>query len=79
MFKCINNIYITGVPQNDTLTNRNSWSSLHNDINELSPDKLREVVLKFNEQNAFDEMILAPKKKMLKVKGFPLQINEDVQ
>ena len=35
----------------------------HSDINELSPDKLREVVLKFNEQNAFDEMILAPKKK----------------
>ena len=63
MFKCINNINITGVPQNDTPTNRNSWSSLHNDINELSPDKLREVVLKFNEQNAFDEMILAPKKK----------------
>ena len=26
------------------------------------PDKLREVVLKFNEQNAFDEMILAPKR-----------------
>lgn len=25
-----------------------------------SPDKLREVVLKFNEQNALDEMILAP-------------------
>ena len=24
------------------------------------PDKLREVVLKFNEQNALDEMILAP-------------------
>lgn len=24
------------------------------------PDKLRDVVLKFNEQNAFDEMILAP-------------------
>ena len=26
------------------------------------PDKLREVVLKFKEQNAFDEMILAPKR-----------------
>jgi len=25
-----------------------------------SPDKLRDVVLKFNEQNALDEMILAP-------------------
>jgi len=24
------------------------------------PDKLRDVVLKFNEQNALDEMILAP-------------------
>ena len=27
-----------------------------------SPDKLREVVLKFNEQNALDEMILAPER-----------------
>ena len=27
------------------------------------PDKLREVVLKFNEQNALDEIILAPNKK----------------
>lgn len=26
------------------------------------PDKLREVVLKFKEQNAFDEMILAPER-----------------
>ena len=37
-----------------TAFNREKWSVFG------SPDKLREVVLKFNEQNALDEMILAP-------------------
>ena len=32
-------------------------------LNYYLPDKLREVVRKFKEQNAFDEMILAPKRK----------------
>ena len=35
-------------------------------LNYYLPDKLREVVRKFKEQNAFDEMILAPKRKKKK-------------
>ena len=39
---------------------------------EDSPDKLRDVVLKFNEQKAFDEIIFAPKTQKITSIGFLL-------